>query len=62
MYQGFWTVKGMLASGAVDFIVTGHDPSALDDGELLEPDIAVIGKLRQTAPLYHRPGVPKRSR
>lgn len=45
MYEGFWTVKQLLASGAIDVIVTGHDAAALDAGELLEPDIAVIGRI-----------------
>jgi glyoxylase-like metal-dependent hydrolase (beta-lactamase superfamily II) len=45
MYEGYWTVKQLLETGAIDIVVTGHDAGALDDGQLLEPDIAVIGKI-----------------
>jgi hypothetical protein len=44
MYKGFWTVKQLLESGAIDIVVTGHDP-APGRAEIIEKDIAVIGRI-----------------
>jgi glyoxylase-like metal-dependent hydrolase (beta-lactamase superfamily II) len=45
MYTGFRMVKDLVATGAVDVVVTGHDPAELNHAEPFGEDIAVIGRI-----------------
>jgi glyoxylase-like metal-dependent hydrolase (beta-lactamase superfamily II) len=41
---GYRRVKALVASGAVDVVVTGHDRAELEQGEPLDSDIRIIGR------------------
>jgi glyoxylase-like metal-dependent hydrolase (beta-lactamase superfamily II) len=49
VYEGFETIRNMLARGEIDIVVTGHDASALDGfeplGGVLAGNVAVIGRI-----------------
>ncbi|MGY1828657.1 MULTISPECIES: N-acyl homoserine lactonase family protein [unclassified Blastococcus] len=49
LYRGLQTVRDLVSSGAVDHVLTGHDPGVLDRLEPVSPELAgvagVLGRL-----------------